>query len=122
MKKVLAILVSIWCPILACGAANAQSSMTKNELHSFIEDIRNGTVEYDNLEGRLAKAIRKRQKKFAKDFDDVGQIEEIYFVTTETGRRGRGDIYVVRFEDGWYLFAVRTNANGRLAFLRHRPF
>jgi hypothetical protein len=83
-----------------------------------IEDMRNGSPNYDRMGATLAANIRRQALHLQSTFKALGAVESIYF-------RGVGpggyDIYGVKFANGFAEFRIFLTADGKAEDVIFRP-
>lgn len=93
---------------------------TDDGLRAFIEGLRSGEYDPNDVHSGVARWIDKNSGKVQGWLDEAGAIKTIYFVATD--ERRRSDIYVVQFEDRWGVWLLARSTRNKIRMFRYRSF
>ena len=104
----------VFCLILS-GPAIGQETTTPDELRAALEDIRDWPPDYDGIESRMAKRIKKGKSKTLKHFKQGGNIDSVEFIESFGG----ADLYYVRFQKSRWFVPFKRGEDGKISYIRY---
>ena len=102
--------------VILSSPAAAQETSSAADLRAAIEDLRDGTIDEVAAVSRVIDAYRKDRKKTREYLNRLGPLENITFWDTF----GNSDLYLVSFEFGRVVYAMRRNENGEIRGFSYR--